>query len=128
LGFQVYAPKLTIGPVGVKLRERRILVRASEVVEPGKPIRAGAFEVEFLHINQYPRRDELYCTAGIVVNTSDYKIDYTPLMSRRTSAAGAHRRRRRTRACGDSTRSRATRLRARHWPDLRDLIAGAEAA
>jgi len=84
LGFPpVYASKLTIGLIGVKLRERRILDRARlEVVEPGKPIRAGAFEVEFLHVNHSipdAMAIVLRSPAGVVVNTGDYKIDYTPI-------------------------------------------------
>jgi len=76
LGFPpVYASKLTIGLIGVKLRERRILDRAHlEVAEPGKPIRAGAFEVEFLHVNHSipdAMAIVLRSPAGIVVNTGD---------------------------------------------------------
>jgi ribonuclease J len=84
LGFPaVYASKLTIGLIGVKLRERRILDRAHlEVVEPGKPVHAGAFTVEFLHVNHSipdAMAVVLRSPAGIVVNTGDYKIDYTPI-------------------------------------------------
>jgi ribonuclease J len=84
LGFPpVYASRLTIGLIGVKLRERRILDRARlEVVEPGKPIRAGAFAVEFLRVNHSipdAMAIVMRSPAGVVVNTGDYKIDYTPI-------------------------------------------------
>jgi ribonuclease J len=84
LGFPpVYASRLTSGLITVKLRERRILDRARlEVAEPGKPIRAGAFEVEFLRVNHSipdAMAIVLRSPAGVVVNTGDYKIDYTPI-------------------------------------------------
>jgi ribonuclease J len=84
LGFPpVYASRLTIGLIGVKLRERRILDRARlEVAEPGKPIRAGAFAVEFLRVNHSipdAMAIVMRSPAGVVVNTGDYKIDYTPI-------------------------------------------------
>ncbi len=135
LGFPpVYASKLTIGLIGVKLRERRILDQAHlEVVEPGKPIRAGAFEVEFLHVNHSipdAMAVVLRSPAGIVVNTGDYKIDYTPIDEPADLSALARIGDEGVLVlCGDSTRVESEG----HTPSERaigqtfdDLIAGAE--
>jgi ribonuclease J len=135
LGFPpVYASKLTIGLIGVKLRERRILDRAHlEVVEPGKPVRAGAFTVEFLHVNHSipdAMAVVLRSPAGIVVNTGDYKIDYTPIDEPADLSALARIGDEGVLVlCGDSTRVEAEG----HTPSERaigqtfdDLIGGAE--
>src|SRR5262249_46666045 len=135
LGFPpVYASKLTIGLIGVKLRERRILDRARlEVVEPGKPIRAGAFTIEFLHVNHSipdAMAIVLRSPAGIVVNTGDYKIEYTPIAEPADLGALARIGDEGVLVlCGDSTRVEVEG----HTPSERaigqtfdDLIGGAE--
>jgi ribonuclease J len=84
LGFPpVYASKLTLGLITVKLREAKLLERARLVeAESGKPIKAGAFTVEFIHVTHSipdAMLIALRTPAGIVVNTGDYKFDFTPV-------------------------------------------------
>ena len=136
LGFPpVYASKLTIGLIGVKLRERRILDRAHlEVVEPGKPdprwrVRRSS---SYTSTTVFPTRWRwcMRSPAGIVVNTGDYKIDYTPIDEPADLSALARIGDEGVLVlCGDSTRVESEG----HTPSERaigqtfdDLIAGAE--
>ena len=111
LGFPtVYATKLTHGLISVKLREHRILDRASlTVVDPQDVIRAGRMEVGFLRVNHsIPDAVALVIRtpAGIIVHTGDYKFDYTPVDGIQADTGGFAR----VGAegvlvlCGDSTR------------------------
>jgi ribonuclease J len=79
----VYATRLTLGLITVKLRERRILDRASLVeLEPGEPVKAGVFNVTGLRINHsIPDAVSLALRTpvGTVLHTGDYKFDFTPV-------------------------------------------------
>ncbi|HEX8997938.1 MAG TPA: ribonuclease J [Ktedonobacterales bacterium] len=84
LGFPpVYATKLTVGLITVKLRERRILDRATLVeMTPGTHTQAGAFDVSFIRINHSipdAVAVALRTPVGVVLHTGDYKFDYTPV-------------------------------------------------
>ncbi|MEO7002570.1 MAG: ribonuclease J [Ktedonobacterales bacterium] len=86
LGFPtVYATRLTIGLITVKLRERRILDRANLVeLDPDTDtsIQAGRMSVSALRINHsIPDAVSIVVRTpvGTVVHTGDYKFDFTPV-------------------------------------------------
>jgi ribonuclease J len=84
LGYPpVYAAKLTLGLIGVKLKEQRIFDRATLIeIEPGQPIALGQLRVTSVRVN-HSIPDALAIVvrtpAGTVVHTGDYKFDYTPV-------------------------------------------------
>jgi ribonuclease J len=87
LGFPtVYATKLTLGLIMVKLREHRLLERAHLVqVDPSSTVQAGQITVNFLRVNHsIPDCVAIIARtpAGTVVHTGDYKFDYTPVDER----------------------------------------------
>ena len=79
----VYATRLTIGLIAVKLRERRILDSAQLVeMEPGAPVQAGALSVMGIRTNHsIPDAVSMVIRTpvGTVVHTGDYKFDFTPV-------------------------------------------------
>src|SRR6185437_10828792 len=81
----VYSLKLTIGLIGVKLREHRQLDLATlNVVDPTTSVRAGQFTVSFVRVNHsIPDAVAVVVRTpvGILVHTGDYKFDSTPVES-----------------------------------------------
>lgn len=81
----VYSTALTLGLVEGKLREHGLVGKVKlSVVRPGETIRAGCMAVEFIHVNHsIPDACALaiHTPDGVVVQTGDYKIDYTPIAS-----------------------------------------------
>ncbi|HEX5548572.1 MAG TPA: ribonuclease J, partial [Ktedonobacterales bacterium] len=88
----VYSLKLTIGLIGVKLREHRQLDLATlNVVDPTTSVRAGQFTVSFVRINHsIPDAVAVVVRTpvGILVHTGDYKFDYTPVEQPPADIAG----------------------------------------
>ena len=78
----VYGTKLTLALCENKLKEHRLTgVAPLNVVEPGDTIRAGAFKVEFIHVNHSIAGAcalAIHTPVGVVVHTGDFKVDYTP--------------------------------------------------
>ena len=79
----IYATKLTIGLISVKLKEHKLLSDAKlNVVNTGDTVKLGAFSVEFIHVN-HSIPDAvgfaISCGAGTVIHTGDFKIDTTPI-------------------------------------------------
>ncbi len=79
----VYATKLTLGLIKIKLKEHGLLntVKLKEV-KPGDKIKLGCFGVELIHVNHsIPDAVSLAITSpvGTVVQTGDFKIDATPI-------------------------------------------------
>lgn len=78
----LYGTKLTLALCENKLKEHRLTgVAPLEIVEPGDVIKAGAFKVEFIHVNHsIPGACALaiHTPVGVVVHTGDFKIDFTP--------------------------------------------------
>ena len=57
----------------------------SFTVEPGKTVRAGKFNVEFIHVNHSIADSvafAIHTHMGTVVHTGDFKIDSTPSTGR----------------------------------------------
>ena len=79
----VYSTRLTNGLIQGKLREHGLLDSANlNVVSPGKKVKLGKFDVEFIHVN-HSIPDAvgfaIKCDGGIIVHTGDFKIDTTPI-------------------------------------------------
>lgn len=79
----IYSTKLTLGLISNKLKEHN-LVRSTKLkeVRHGQVINLGEFSIEFIKTNhsiQDASALAIYCPAGIVVHTGDFKVDYTPV-------------------------------------------------
>ena len=83
VNIPVYASRLTIGLIQGKLKEHGILDTAQlNVVQPKKAIKMGCMSVEPITVNHsIPDAFALAITtpAGVIVQTGDFKIDYTPI-------------------------------------------------
>ena len=79
----MYATRLTQGLINVKLKEHKLLDKASiQVVSPGNQIELGACRVEFFRVNHsIPDAVGIAIRTpiGTIVHTGDYKFDYTPI-------------------------------------------------
>ncbi|MBI2170480.1 MAG: ribonuclease J [Chloroflexi bacterium] len=81
LDVPVYAPRLAAGLINVKLKEHRIRKARVHEVEPGKPVIAGDFSVEFFRVcHSIPDAMGLAIRTplGLIIHTGDFKIDHTP--------------------------------------------------
>ncbi len=79
----VYGTRLTLGLLELKLEEHGLMSVTKLInVEPGETIQLGAFKVEFIR-STHSIADSvslaLFTPVGIVIHTSDFKIDYTPI-------------------------------------------------
>jgi len=84
LGFPpVYATRLTQGLINVKLKEHRLLDKATiNVITPGASLELGACLIEFFRVNHsIPDAVGIVIRTpiGTVIHTGDYKFDYTPI-------------------------------------------------
>lgn len=81
LNVPIYGTRLTLGLVQGKLKEHGIKGDL-RVYNPGDRIKAGCFEVEFIHVN-HSIPDAvgfaIRCPGGLFVHTGDFKIDTTPI-------------------------------------------------
>ena len=79
----VYGTKLTIGLIENKLKEHNLTNHTKrKVVKFGQSINLGQFRIEFIKTNHSivdAAALAIYSPAGIVVNTGDFKVDYTPV-------------------------------------------------
>ena len=79
----LYATKLTVGLIKTSSKEHGLSnqVRMTEV-KPGDVIKAGCMSVEFIRVNHsIPDACAMavHTPAGIIVQTGDFKVDYTPI-------------------------------------------------
>src|SRR5256884_8593299 len=79
----VFATRLTQGLINVKLKERKLLEKATvNVITPGDQVELGECLVEFFRVN-HSIPDAvgvvLHTPLGTVVHTGDYKFDHTPV-------------------------------------------------
>jgi len=88
LDVPLYATKLTVGLVSVKLKERRALTGTKlEVIVPGEQFALGSFKIEFFPVcHSIPDAVGLiiHTPVGIVIHSGDFKLDYTPVDSKPT--------------------------------------------
>ncbi|HLG65205.1 MAG TPA: ribonuclease J [Ktedonosporobacter sp.] len=79
----VYATRLTHGLISVKLKEHRLLEKATiTIVTPGDQLELGELLAEFFRVNHsIPDAVGIVIRTpiGTVVHTGDYKFDYTPV-------------------------------------------------
>ena len=83
VNMPIYCTRFTAGLIKLKLEEHG-LVKSTKLitVEPGKTVRAGKFNVEFLHVNHSIADSvafAIHTHMGTVVHTGDFKIDSTPI-------------------------------------------------
>ena len=92
INVPIYATKLTIGLIQGKLKEHGLLNKAKLVeIRPRDNITLGAFNIEFIHVNHsIPDAVGLAirCPAGVIIQTGDFKIDYTPVDGETTPVDG----------------------------------------
>ncbi|HVB22458.1 MAG TPA: ribonuclease J [Ktedonobacteraceae bacterium] len=79
----IYATRLTQGLINVKLKEHKLVEKTSmHVITPGDTVQLGQFGVEFFRVN-HSIPDAvgivLHTPIGTIVDTGDYKFDYTPV-------------------------------------------------
>ena len=83
INVPIYATRLTAGLIENKLEEHKLLRSTKmKVVTPGQTITLGSMKVEFLRItHSIPDSCALaiHTPVGTVVETGDFKIDYTPI-------------------------------------------------
>ncbi len=83
LNVPIYATKLTMGLIELKLAEHELMkTTRRKVVQPGQTISLGQFRVEFIKTNhsiQDAVALAIYSPAGTVVHTGDFKVDFTPV-------------------------------------------------
>ena len=83
LKVPIYAPRLALGLISVKLKEHRLLKQADlRLIQPGDPINLGAFRVEYFRVcHSIPDAMGLVIETpvGTIVHSGDFKIDHTPV-------------------------------------------------
>ena len=79
----IYCTGLTAGLIRLKLQEHKLLDSTKmTVVEAGQTVKAGKFQVEFIHVNHSIADSVAFAIRtrmGTVVHTGDFKIDSTPI-------------------------------------------------
>lgn len=83
LNIPIYATKLTMGLIELKLAEHELLkTTRRKVIHSGQTINLGQLRVEFIRTNhsiQDAVALAIYSPAGTIVHTGDFKVDYTPV-------------------------------------------------
>ncbi len=83
LNVPIYATKLTMGLIELKLTEHELLkTTRRKVVHPGQSINLGQLRVEIIRTNhsiQDAVALAIYSPAGTIVHTGDFKVDFTPV-------------------------------------------------
>ena len=79
----LFCTPFTAGLIKLKLEEHG-LVKSTKLttVDPGTTVRAGKFQVEFIHVNHSIANSvafAIHTKLGTVVHTGDFKIDSTPI-------------------------------------------------
>jgi ribonuclease J len=79
----VYATRLTRGLINVKLKEHKLIEKATiHEITPGDQVELGKCVAEFFRVN-HSIPDAvgivLHTPIGVVVHTGDYKFDHTPI-------------------------------------------------
>ena len=82
INVPVYGTRLTLGLVDIKLKEHGIKNAAFQIVKANDILKLGAFTVEFIKTSHSIADSvalAIHTPVGVVVHTSDFKIDYTPI-------------------------------------------------
>ncbi len=79
----IYATRMTAGLIQLKLEEHKLMDRVKMITcEAGEIIKAGRFQVEFIHANHSIADAVSFAIkspVGTVIQTGDFKIDPTPI-------------------------------------------------
>ncbi|MBR6790327.1 MAG: ribonuclease J [Oscillospiraceae bacterium] len=82
-GIPIYGARLTLGLIEGKLKEHGLLGQTTlNTIKPGDTVKLGCFSAEFIRVNHsIPDAVAIALTtpAGLIVQTGDFKIDYTPI-------------------------------------------------
>ncbi|OOM73425.1 ribonuclease J 1 [Clostridium puniceum] len=83
INVPVYGTKLTLGLIGIKLKEHNILNDCNlNIVQPGETITLNQIKVEFIR-NNHSIPDScsiaIHTPLGVIVHTGDFKVDFTPI-------------------------------------------------
>ena len=83
VNMPIFCTPFTAGLIRLKLEEHG-LVKSTKLttVDPGTTVRAGKFQVEFIHVNHSIANSvafAIHTKLGTVVHTGDFKIDSTPI-------------------------------------------------
>ena len=83
VNLPIYCTRLTAGLIKLKLSEHGLLNSTKLItVEAGQTVRAGKFQVEFIHVNHSIADSvafAIHTRMGTIVHTGDFKIDSTPI-------------------------------------------------
>ena len=83
VNMPIYCTRLTAGLIKGKLQEHGLTSSTRMMsVEAGQTVRAGKFQVEFLHVNHSIPDSvafAIHTRMGVVIHTGDFKIDSTPI-------------------------------------------------
>ena len=83
INVPVYATRLTLGLVDIKLKEHNLLNKVTRnVVEPGDVITLGKFTVEFIGVTHSIADSvalAINTPVGMAVYSGDFKVDHTPI-------------------------------------------------
>lgn len=83
VNLPIYGTKLTLGLVEGKLKEHGLLDKAKLFVQkPGDTVSFGCMNVEFIGVNHSipdACAFAIHTPAGVIVQTGDFKIDFTPI-------------------------------------------------
>ena len=83
INLPIYCTRLTAGLIKLKLQEHGLAGSTRLItVESGQTVRAGKFQVEFLHVNHSipdAVAFAIHTRMGVLVHTGDFKIDSTPI-------------------------------------------------
>ncbi len=79
----IYGTRLTLGLIEGKLKEHGLLGRANmNVIAPHSVVKLGCMSAEFIRVNHsIPDATAIALTtpAGVIIQTGDFKVDYTPI-------------------------------------------------
>ncbi len=83
VNMPIYCTRLTAGLIKLKLQEHGLLNSTKLItVEAGQTVKAGKFQVEFIHVNHSIADSVAFANHtnwGVMVHTADLKIDSTPI-------------------------------------------------
>ena len=83
VNMPIYCTRLTAGLIKLKLQEHGLLNSVKLItVEAGQTVKAGKFQVEFIHVNHSIADSvafAVHTNMGVIVHTGDFKIDSTPI-------------------------------------------------
>ena len=83
INVPIYATKLTMGIIELKLKEHNLMREVKrKVIKYGQSINLGCFRIEFIRTNHSIADSAafaIFTPAGTIVHTGDFKIDFTPV-------------------------------------------------